>query len=83
MMNAHLDEIVLVPNFPICEYIKYTFSNNLQPRKGVSWNNFCLQYVDLLFYYLALTFLDWTQVAFTCSKLTIETLEKCVKYVQS
>ena len=24
-----------------------------------------------------------TQVAFTCSKLRIETLEQCVKYVQS
>ena len=24
-----------------------------------------------------------TQPAFTCSKLTIETLEQCVKYVQS
>ena len=30
--------------------------------------------------------IDWkvtTQVAFTCSKLTIETLEQGVKYVQS
>ena len=26
---------------------------------------------------------EWTQVAFTCSKSTIETLEKSVKYVQS
>ena len=26
---------------------------------------------------------EFTQTAFTCSKLTIETLEQCVKYVQS
>ena len=31
----------------------------------------------------AISILDHTQPAFTCSKLTIETLEQGVKYVQS
>ena len=53
--------------------------SSLQSLRGIGYNGCC----DAASKSIALTLFEDTQPAYTSSKLTIETLEQGVKYVQS
>ena len=55
------------------------FKVNSNSRLILSVNDINL----LLFYEKMMNKIDFSQLTFTCSKLTIETVEQGVKYVQS